>query len=155
MSADKYEKVAQTTAIWLLMLGGWFLLCFIGGIDYLVTPWRIEHGVWFWVSLGLLLHVFAASLVCWYKLRWSHYFVLTLTGSWLVVQFLSHWIRFIRPPEDASAIERYYAHFQTWYLIPQISDRIVPDGYHTILAALLLVCFFQGIRALLISMRSP
>ena len=151
MSNVKYEKLAKICSVWMIILGAWFMLAFIGGIDYLVAPWRINHGTWFWISISLLVNVFAAALVCWRKLNWSHYFVLSVTGSWLIVQFFGHWVNMIWPPESKSVIESYYSHYKTWYLIPRMSDRIVPDGYHVILSVLICICFYQGIKGLLIS----
>jgi len=150
---NSLESLSRLTAIWLVILGLWFSLSFIGGMDFLITPWQIKHGVWFWISFSLLVQVFAAALVCWNKLSWSPFFVLSLTGTWLVIQYSAHWSGFINPP-DSAAIEKYYDHFETWYLIPRISDRIVPDGYHTILTVLLLICFILGIRALILRLRS-
>lgn len=146
MSINSYNKRAKKISILLLILFCWFLLSFLNGVENLVTPWRIKHGFWFWASLSLILQILVASFVCWRGIKWSHYFVLGLTGSWLSIQFIAHWQKFLFPSDDLSSIIKYYDHYDTWFLIPKQIDRIVPDGYHIILSILLLIIFTYNLR---------
>ena len=130
------------------------MLTFISGIEFLVKTWSIDHGLWFWIAISLVVQITFAMWACWKKFKWSHLTVFPFTGAWLLMQFFAHWLNFIRPPKDKYIIESYYNYFNTWYLIPAMKDRTVPDGYHIILSFLLLVCFLHGIYAFLLAQKN-
>lgn len=137
----------------LLLLTAWFGLSFLG-VPGLVTPWTVAYGVWFYVAIALAIGLVVGAWALWRGWDWGEWQLLSLLGVWVYVQYVGHWQRFFVPPSP-QIVQRYYDAFETWYLIPKQSDRVVPDGYHTVMHLLMIVLVIMLVLRVIRRLRSP
>ena len=126
---------AITTALW-------FGLAFVG-VDGLVTPWLPEHGVWYWISAALWLHLPALYVLDLFRVRWVKWMTISLGLTWGTVQYINH-LHGLFFPGSPEAVARYYEHYQTLFLVGPFENRIVPDLYHIFLDMMILTLTWIG-----------
>ena len=69
--------------------------------------------------------------------------------AWAVFQIETHWGTYLLFDADARKLAWYDVAFgANWRLLPLIRGRTTPDGYHTVLAALILANFILALRDL-------
>ncbi|MBN2170138.1 MAG: hypothetical protein JW819_02315 [Candidatus Krumholzibacteriota bacterium] len=131
----------RLNAFLLAMLALWAGLAFCG-VQGLVPACSAADGALFHAALAFQVVLFAGLWLTLRDHRRAEVLVAAGAAAWLIVQYAVHWHPLLFPP-GAERIARYYDRFDTWRLLPRLPDRIVPDGYHTVLilmlAAVLLV----------------
>ncbi len=144
-------KTEKPIVLTLTALTIWYTLSFIG-IPGVIETWFVEEMIWILVAFSIW-----APLVVglWSYIKGHNYtdfMVAGVTALWAFMAYQGHWQWFFTKP-SAEKIASYYAFFDTWYLLPKQSDRIVPDGYHAILHALILLTLILVVARLVARIR--
>jgi hypothetical protein len=125
------------------LLAGWFGLDFVGlGGVVDREPLVSLAGL----MLGILILAFAASIV---RLRFTApVFGLALL-VWAALQIETHWSSYLFGASDGKLAwyERVFG--DEWSFLPPIAGHPTPDGYHTVLFALILLNLVLVLRDLL------
>ena len=138
---DTLRILRRLNAFLLAVLALWAGLGFCG-IQGLVPACSVADGAFFHAALAFQVILFAGLWLTLRDHRRAELLVASGAASGLAAQVAVHWRLLLFPP-GAEGIARYYDRYETWNLLPRQADRVVPDGYHTvlllILAAVLLV----------------
>ena len=137
----------------LVSLTLWYGLSFLG-VPGLVGSWRITDGLWFYLAAALAVGLVVGIYALLRSEDWGDWLLMFLLGGWIYIQYLSHWRRFFIPP-SLERVQQYYSSFPYWYLIPKLSTRVVPDGYHAILHVLILTLFIVVLVRVIRQLRYP
>ncbi len=146
----KHRDVAVLVV--LLVLTVWFGLTFMG-VPGLVSPWHVSDGIWFYLAVALAIGLVIGAYALWRGWDWGEWQLLSVLGVWVYIQYVGHWQRFFTPPSP-QGVQRYYDAFPNWYLIPKQNDRVVPDGYHTVMHLLMVVLVIMLVLRIIKRLRS-
>ena len=125
-------RLSHETLAALVVLGGWFGLNFVG-IPKVVDaePLLSLAGV----MLAVLAVVGAAGLA---RVRWVALVYLLSLLIWAALQIETHWATYFLFDASARKLDWYQNVFgANWRFLPAWPGRTTPDGYHTILATLI------------------
>lgn len=131
------------------LLCGWFLLGYLH--TRLTVPVKItEFGVGTVLLFFLLLGLFG------YVRRWKYndLSAFSVVVIWGFDQYFEHWQPLIWGAPQAR-VDRYYQYFKnTIRVFPPSPHRIVPDLFHTVIGALILVCVFLLLHNIIALLRA-
>ena len=128
-------RLSNVTLAALAALTGWFALDFVGVPNVVdIEPVFSLAGV----MLAVLAIVGAAGLA---RVRWVAAIYLLALLIWAALQIETHWSTYFLFDASARKLEWYQEVFGPphWRFLPVVADRTTPDGYHTILAVLILL----------------
>lgn len=141
----------KSIVISLAALTAWYTLSFIG-IPGVIESWFVEDTLWVLIAISIWLPLVVGL---WSYIKghtYTDFMIAGVTALWAFMAYQGHWQWFFTKP-SSEKLASYYAFFDTWYLLPKPSDRIVPDGYHTILHALILLTLILVIMRLVARLR--
>lgn len=126
-------RLSRATLLAAGLLTAWFALDFVG-VARLVDrePLVSLAGV----MLALMAVFLAGGTLRW---RWLAPSYLAALLIWAALQVETHWSTFVLPATEKKLLWYARAFGDHWRLLPNLPGRTVPDLYHTVLAALLLV----------------
>jgi hypothetical protein len=134
-------RLSAATLAALAVLAGWFGLDFVG-VAGIVDREPV-------LSLaGLMLAILAVfALLALGRVRFAAPFYAAALFIWAALQVETHWSTYLL--FDAS--ERKLAWYQSvfgphWRFLPEEAGRTTPDGYHTVLAMLIIVNLLLALR---------
>jgi len=114
----------------------WFFLDMfgfrVGSFVLVESAWKDIDGIWFLIFAGLFV------LFC-IKDKYGKYPLSVFLLLWFVIQFQSHWFYTIfgASEEKISGYNEFFA--DTYRIIPASASRVIPDFYHILLHAFILV----------------
>lgn len=126
----------------LFVLFGWYLLNFIGAAGIVSAEPLISLA-------GLMLLLLPILILM--GLGESPYGLLVLILAlliWIALQFQTHWMGYFWGAAPDTVLWHRKVWGSNWQLLPTVPGRTVPDGYHTVLAGLILLALFSSIRDL-------
>ncbi len=134
-------RLSLLTLVAALLLTAWFALDFVG-VAHLVDREPL-------ISLaGLMLALLGLFLLGGLaRLRWlaAPYGLALLV--WLALQVETHWGTYLFWPASETKLRWYARVFgDHWRILPDFSGHTTPDGYHTVLAGLLIVNLTLALR---------
>lgn len=132
---DTLRILRRLNAFLLAVLALWAGMAFCG-IRGLVPACGAADGAYFVAALGFQVVLFAGLWLTLNDHRGAEILVAAGAAAGLAVQLAVHWRPMLFPPSRAG-IAAYYDRFDTWRILPRQADRIVPDGYHTVLILML------------------
>jgi hypothetical protein len=136
-------RLSNVSQLFLLVLTVWFALNF-RGVDGLVSaePLVSLAGV----NLAVLLLIASASVI---RLGATAPLLLVQLAIWAFLQIETHWRGYVlgASPERLSWYQRNWG--ENWTFLPAIPGHTVPDAYHTVLFALIVLTFLSALRDLL------
>ena len=133
-------RLSNTSQIALLALTAWFALNF-RGMEGLVAAEPLLSLAGF--NMALLLMLAIASL---FRFQSTAPLLLVQLAIWAFLQVETHWRGYLlgASPDRLAWYERNWGAF--WSFLPEIPGHTTPDGYHTILFALIVVTMFAALR---------
>jgi hypothetical protein len=135
-------KLSDVTIGALVALAAWFVLDFVGVPNVVeVEPLFSPAGL----MLAVLAGTAAAGLM---GLRWVAAVYLLALAIWAALQIETHWGTYLLYDASAQKLAWYQRVFGPphWRFLPEFANRTTPDGYHTILGALILVNLGLALR---------
>jgi CDP-diglyceride synthetase len=141
-------KLSNTTLLALVSLAAWFGLDFVG-IDDVVQKEPLAS------LAGLMLLVLAMVAVAG-TLRMPYtagVYALAL-AIWAALQIETHWATYFLSDASAKKLVWYQSVFgDNWRFLPDRPGRTTPDGYHTVLAGLIVLNLLSALGDM--TRRSP
>ena len=134
----------QLSTLSLLCLGlltSWF------GLDFVGLPNVVEREPV--ISLaGVMLGLLAAfALAGVFMVRYVAPIYATALMVWTGLQVETHWSTYLLIDASARKLAWYNDEFGAhWRVLPEIAGRTTPDGYHTVLAVLIVLSFLVAVR---------
>lgn len=114
----------------------WFLGC---TVSYRTRRFVLVEGVGVKSAEFFMLIVYVLALVLFHAFSWGRWVLLGVLSAWLVVQFFCHW-RYTIFGASVKKLRGYNECFRGTLRIFKASEtRLVPDLYHIVLHALIIV----------------
>ena len=114
----------------------WFLGC---TVSYRTRSFVLVDGVGIKSAEFFMLIVYALALVLFHAFSWGRWALLGVLSVWLAVQFFCHW-RYTIFGASRKKLEGYNECFRgTLRIFKESETRLVPDLYHIVLHALIIV----------------
>ena len=124
------------TILFQLTLLLWLLGC---TVSYRTRRFILVDGVGVKSAEFFMLIVYALALVLFHAFSWGRWVLLGVLSAWLVVQFFCHW-RYTIFGASAKKLAGYNECFRgTLRIFKESETRLVPDLYHIVLHALIIV----------------
>ena len=114
----------------------WFLGC---TVSYRTRSFTLVDGVGIKSAEFVMLLVYALALILFHAFSWGRWVLLGVLAAWLVVQFFCHW-RYTIFGASEKKLRGYNECFRgTLRIFKESETRLVPDLYHIVLHALIIV----------------
>lgn len=124
------------TILFQLTLLLWFLGC---TVSYRTRRFVLVEGVGVKSAEFFMLIVYAIALVFFHAFSWGRWALLGVLAAWLIVQFFCHW-RYTIFGASEKKLRGYNECFRgTLRIFKESETRLVPDLYHIVLHALIIV----------------
>lgn len=125
-----------TTVVFRILLFIWFLGC---TVSYRTRRFILIEGMGVKSAEFAMLVAYALALVLTYAFVWGRWVLFGVLAIWAFVQFLCHW-RYTLFGASRQKLEGYNECFNgTLRLFPMSETRLIPDLYHIVLHALILI----------------
>ena len=126
-------RLSDKAMMALVVLIVWFALNFIGVADLVEAEPPIGLAG---VMLSILILVFAGGIL---RIDYVAAFYALSLMVWAALQIETHWSSYLldAPETKLQWYERAFGRF--WHILPPSPGHTVPDAYHTILAALIVL----------------
>jgi hypothetical protein len=134
-------QLSALTLTALAVLAGWF------GLDFVGVAGIVDREPVFSLA-GLMLGVLSVfALLALGQVRFAAPFYAVALLIWAALQVETHWSTYLL----FDAGERKLAWYQSvfgphWRFLPEVASRTTPDGYHTVLAGLIVVNLLLALR---------
>lgn len=114
----------------------WFLGC---TVSYRTRRFVLVDGVGVKSAEFFMLIVYALALILFHAFSWGRWVLLGVLSVWLIVQFFCHW-RYTIFGASEKKLRGYNECFRgTLRIFKESETRLVPDLYHIVLHALIIV----------------
>lgn len=127
-----------------LSLWFWFLGC---TITYKTKKFLLVEGMGIKSAEFIMLVLYSASLLCFYIFDFGNWILFGLLTLWAAVQFFCHWRFTIFGAGEKKLIGYNECFANTVRLFPASKTRVIPDLYHILLHALILLNLIMSVFA--------
>ena len=125
----------------LAVLAAWFGLDFVGVPGVVAREPLLSLAGLMLALLGLFAVLGIAGI------RFAAPVYAAALGVWAVLQIETHWSTYLVFDASARKLAWYDAVFgEHWRVLPELVGRTTPDGYHTVLAALIVLNLILALR---------